>query len=88
MRPSPPAPARTSVIGVRQPPARKLANLTAARALRTLEVLVPHAASPPPRAPLEIARLFCSRRSKLEAARTRNGSGVFESGTGRAHVGT
>jgi len=49
MRPSPPAPAPTPapVIGVRQPPARKLANLTAARALRTLEVLVFHAASPP-----------------------------------------
>lgn len=47
MRPSPPAPAPTPVIGVRQPPPRKLANLTAARALRTLEVLVFHAASPP-----------------------------------------
>jgi DNA-binding IclR family transcriptional regulator len=45
--PSPPAPTRATVIGVRQPPARKLPNLTAARALRTLEVLVFHAASAP-----------------------------------------
>ena len=34
MRPSPSAPARATVIGVRQPPARKFPNLTAARALR------------------------------------------------------
>jgi DNA-binding IclR family transcriptional regulator len=47
MCPSPPAPAPAPVIGVRQPPRRKLANLTAARALRTLEVLVFHAASAP-----------------------------------------
>lgn len=46
-RPSPPAPAPAPVIGVRQPPSRKLTNLTAARAMRTLEVLVFHAASPP-----------------------------------------
>ncbi len=45
--PSPAAPTRPPVIGVRQPPARKLSNLTAARALRTLEVLVFHAASAP-----------------------------------------
>lgn len=47
MRPSPSAPARVAVIGVRQPPARKLPNLTAARALRALEVLVFHATSAP-----------------------------------------
>jgi DNA-binding IclR family transcriptional regulator len=35
------------VVGVRQLPARKLPNLTAARALRALEVLVFHAASVP-----------------------------------------
>lgn len=47
MRPSPSAPARASVVGVREVPARKLPNLTAARALRALEVVVFHAASPP-----------------------------------------
>jgi DNA-binding IclR family transcriptional regulator len=47
MRPSPAGRAPAPVMGVRQPPRRKLANLTAARALRTLEVLVFHAASPP-----------------------------------------
>jgi DNA-binding IclR family transcriptional regulator len=46
-RPSPPAPTHAPVIGVRQPPARKLPNLTAARALRALEVLVFQAASAP-----------------------------------------
>ncbi|MGH2947555.1 MAG: hypothetical protein ACRDPC_15100 [Solirubrobacteraceae bacterium] len=35
------------MIGVRQPPARKLPNLTAARAVRALEVVVFHAASAP-----------------------------------------
>jgi hypothetical protein len=40
MRPGPSAPARASVVGVRQPPAPKLANLTAACALRALEVVV------------------------------------------------
>jgi DNA-binding IclR family transcriptional regulator len=45
--PTPPAPRRASVIGVRQPPARKLPNLTAARALRALEAVVFHAASAP-----------------------------------------
>lgn len=46
-RPSPATPARTPVIGVRQPPARKLPSLTAARALRALEVLAFHPASAP-----------------------------------------
>ena len=46
-RPSPPTSARPPVIGVRQPTARKLPNLTAARALRVLEVLVFHSASAP-----------------------------------------
>jgi DNA-binding IclR family transcriptional regulator len=36
-----------AVVGVRQPPARTLPNRAAARALRSLEVLVFHAASPP-----------------------------------------
>jgi IclR helix-turn-helix domain len=35
------------VMGVRQPPARKLPNLTAARAVRALEVLTFHPASAP-----------------------------------------
>jgi hypothetical protein len=35
------------VIGVRQPPVRKLPNLTAARALRALEVVVFHPVSAP-----------------------------------------
>ena len=35
------------VVGVRQPPSRKLPNLTAARALRALEMVVFHAASAP-----------------------------------------
>jgi DNA-binding IclR family transcriptional regulator len=47
MRPSRSAPARVAVIGVRQAPARKLPNLTAARTVRALEVLVFHAASAP-----------------------------------------
>jgi hypothetical protein len=47
MGPSASAPARASVVGVREVPARKLPNLTAARALRALEVVVFHAASPP-----------------------------------------
>jgi DNA-binding IclR family transcriptional regulator len=34
-------------MGVRQPPARKLPNLTAARAVHALEVLAFHPASPP-----------------------------------------
>jgi DNA-binding IclR family transcriptional regulator len=47
-RPGPQVPGRqAAVVGVRQPPARALPNLAAARALRTLEVLVFHAASPP-----------------------------------------
>jgi DNA-binding IclR family transcriptional regulator len=42
------APGRqAAVVGVRQPPARTLPNLTAARVLRSLEVLVFHAASAP-----------------------------------------
>ena len=36
-----------AIVGVRQPPARTLSNLAAARALRSLEVLVFHAASAP-----------------------------------------
>lgn len=44
--PSPLAPTRPTLIGVRQP-ARKLPNLTAARALRTLEILVFDPASAP-----------------------------------------
>jgi hypothetical protein len=46
-RPSPPTSARPPVIGVRQPTARKLPNLIAARALRVLEVLVFRTASAP-----------------------------------------
>jgi DNA-binding IclR family transcriptional regulator len=47
-RPNPSAPGRpASVVGVRQPSARALPNLTAARALRSLEVLVFQAASAP-----------------------------------------
>lgn len=36
-----------AIVGVRQLPARTLSNLAAARALRSLEVLVFHAASAP-----------------------------------------
>lgn len=43
----PPAPAPAFVMGVRQPPARKLPNLTAARAVRALEVLVFHPTAAP-----------------------------------------
>ena len=47
-RPNPSAPGRqAAVVGVCQPPARTLPNLTAARALRSLEVLVFHAGSAP-----------------------------------------
>jgi hypothetical protein len=41
------APTYALVMGVRQPPARKLTNLTAARAVRALEVLVFHPTAAP-----------------------------------------
>jgi DNA-binding IclR family transcriptional regulator len=47
-RPGPSAPGRQApIVGVRQPPARTLPNLTAARTLRSLELLVFHPASAP-----------------------------------------
>jgi DNA-binding IclR family transcriptional regulator len=79
MCPSPPALA--PVVGVRQPPARKLPNLTAARALRTLEVLVFHTASPPRLA----ATMGIHTRTARRLLGTLEDEGYLQRGHGNYH---
>ena len=66
------------VVGVRQPPSRKLPNLTAARALRALEVVVFHAAS----APVVAATMGIHDRTARRLLHTLEDEGYVQSGHG------
>ena len=78
-RPGPSAPAgQVAIDGVRQPPARKMPNLAAARALRSLEVLVFHAAS----APRLAATMGIHDRTARRLLQSLQDEGYVQSGTG------
>ena len=78
-RPGPSAQARqAAIVGVRQRPARKTPNLAAARALRSLEVLVFHAAS----APRLAATMGVHDRTARRLMQSLQDEGYVQSGTG------
>jgi hypothetical protein len=78
-RPGPSAQARqAAIVGVRQRPARTLPNLAAARALRSLEVLVFHAAS----APRLAATMGVHDRTARRLMQSLEDEGYVQSGTG------